>query len=968
MKAGRSIWKANRRALMLVWFAAGVMASLSYGDFVVDNRNSGTSSTGEWEVSGGSNGYGPDSLWGRNGATYTWHFESQPEGRYEVFMWWSSWPSRGSAIEVSVEHAESTDALLVNQQAGGGGWNLLGEYYFDGSGSVTIVAADGESVSTCADAVWFKYLDATEAVIIDNHDANTSRTGTWEVSGGSDPYGPDSVWSRDGGTFTWHFEPLQTGDYEISMWWTEWPSRSDAVPVEIVHAEGSETISINQKADTGKWNVIGVYPFIAGTEGTVTLLAAGAMPMSYCADAVKFALVTPDEAPEAVIDSIEPNPAIVGSTVSFEGYGIDSDGAIVAYNWSSSIDGDLSDAAAFSTATLSEGYHEITFKVQDDRGQWSANTSNVLVVRTAPIKTIVDNKDTETSSTGTWEVSAGTNPYGVDSLWSRNGGTFVWYFNPAESGEYEVSMWWTEYASRSTAAPVDIKHAGGKARVTINQLSNGGRWNSLGVFSFEQGTKYSVTLYAENMFPTSYCADAVKFTRIQVGNVPVAIIDAVEPNPAALGQTVTFTGHGSDPDGQIVAYSWESSIDGPLGNADSFSTDGLSPGVHQITLKVQDNAGQWSPPSTRTLSINAVPDMVIIDNTDENTSRTGTWEISGGSDPYGPDSVWSRDGGTFTWYFTPARSGEYEVSMCWSKWFSRSTSAPVDIVHAHGTERVVVNQQVNTGQWNSLGVYSFTEGVEGAITLIAEGNAPTSYCADAVKLALIEANNAPSAVIDSIEPNPALVGRVVAFEGHGTDPDGSIVEYRWTSSIDGYLSDTALFSTDGLSEGVHEISFEVQDNSGNWSSAITSELTVRIAASVTIIDNRSSNTSSTGTWEVSGGSNYYDVDSVWSRNGATFTWYFTPSESGEFEVSMWWTEWPSRSRSVPVEIVHANGTKNMTVDQWVNGGRWNSLGVYNFTQGVRYAVRLSAPNAFPTSYCADAVKFAKIAEQASGLQ
>jgi len=58
------------------------------------------------------------------------------------------------------------------------------------------------------------------------------------------------------------------------------------------------------------------------------------------------------------------------------GHGTDSDGGdIFAYSWRSDIDGVLSSSASFSTSALSTGQHTIYFKVQDDMGSWSTETS-----------------------------------------------------------------------------------------------------------------------------------------------------------------------------------------------------------------------------------------------------------------------------------------------------------------------------------------------------------------------------------------------------------------------------------------------------------------------------------------------------------------------------------------------------------------------------------------------------------------
>jgi hypothetical protein len=75
---------------------------------------------------------------------------------------------------------------------------------------------------------------------------------------------------------------------------------------------------------------------------------------------------------------------------------------------------------------------------------------------------------------------------------------------------------------------------------------------------------------------------------------PTAYIDSVAPTNVAPGETVTFTGHGIDPDGTVGAYSWRSSRDGDLSTAASFSNSSLSPGTHTIWFKVQDNDGTWS--------------------------------------------------------------------------------------------------------------------------------------------------------------------------------------------------------------------------------------------------------------------------------------------------------------------------------------------------------------------------------------
>lgn len=91
----------------------------------------------------------------------------------------------------------------------------------------------------------------------------------------------------------------------------------------------------------------------------------------------------PNQPPTATIDSITPNPAEQGvDTISFSGYGIDTDGTIVAYEWSSSKDGVLSSLSSFnkSASDFSVGTHTIYFKVKDNDGVWSSKVSEILTI------------------------------------------------------------------------------------------------------------------------------------------------------------------------------------------------------------------------------------------------------------------------------------------------------------------------------------------------------------------------------------------------------------------------------------------------------------------------------------------------------------------------------------------------------------------------------------------------------------
>ncbi|MBM4445773.1 MAG: hypothetical protein FJ023_00230 [Chloroflexi bacterium] len=102
----------------------------------------------------------------------------------------------------------------------------------------------------------------------------------------------------------------------------------------------------------------------------VLTLAVGCLP----------ALLAANQPPTAYIDSVSPANAALGETVTLIGHGVDPDGTIVAYNWQSSLDGDLGALASFKTSSLSQGTHTIWFKVQDDKGGWSKEVLTTVIV------------------------------------------------------------------------------------------------------------------------------------------------------------------------------------------------------------------------------------------------------------------------------------------------------------------------------------------------------------------------------------------------------------------------------------------------------------------------------------------------------------------------------------------------------------------------------------------------------------
>lgn len=136
-------------------------------DIVIDNRDAGFTTTGEWFVGDGGQSYNGDCIWALPGLGNT--AQVKPDlpfaGSYEIFVWGCGDPNHDQNFKthVVIYDQENVPAVDVNLKENAGQWVSLGTYYIRPGTVVSLESnIDGNIV---ADAVKFVYKSADDITL-----------------------------------------------------------------------------------------------------------------------------------------------------------------------------------------------------------------------------------------------------------------------------------------------------------------------------------------------------------------------------------------------------------------------------------------------------------------------------------------------------------------------------------------------------------------------------------------------------------------------------------------------------------------------------------------------------------------------------------------------------------------------------------------------------------------------------------
>lgn len=126
--------------------------------------------------------------------------------------------------------------------------------------------------------------------MIDNLDPEFTCSTAWTTGTmANDKYKTDYRWHSTQARWepaSWTFNMPSTGYYEVYAWWPKGTNRSTATPYLIPASSGQVTVTVNQQANGGKWNLLGRWNFNAGSNA-VFLSYWAPTGFIVCADGVR---------------------------------------------------------------------------------------------------------------------------------------------------------------------------------------------------------------------------------------------------------------------------------------------------------------------------------------------------------------------------------------------------------------------------------------------------------------------------------------------------------------------------------------------------------------------------------------------------------------------------------------------------------------------------------------------------------
>ncbi|MBM4031740.1 MAG: PKD domain-containing protein, partial [Planctomycetes bacterium] len=468
-------------------------------------------------------------------------------------------------------------------------------------------------------------------------------------------------------------------------------------------------------------------------------------------------------------------------------------------------------------------------------------------------------------------------------------------------------------------------------------------------------------------------ADAVRFVYVGEDTAPPTLVRAtatqisvdVEFSEALDPATAQTAGNYTIDQGIAVSTATLQTDKKTVRLATSAHTPGQT---YTLTVSnVKDEAGNTIVPGSQVqYTFTAVTDL-IVDNSDPGFSIvSGTWTLySQPANYYGPNLRFKLAGSgsaRVRWQATLGLSGRWEVFAWWCENSNRGSNVPYIISNVGGPTTVRVNQQLPGGKWVSLGLFEFVPG-PGVVEMTDDANG--QVIADAVRFVYVGEDTAPPTLVRAtatqisvdVEFSEALDPATAQTAANYTIDQGITVSTATLQADKKTVRLATSAHTPGLTYTVTVSN--VKDEAGNTILPGSQVQYTFTAVTDLIVDNSDPGFSIvSGSWTLySEPANYYGPNlrfKVAGSGTARTRWQATLGLSGRWEVFAWWCENANRGSNVPYIIGNVGGPTTVRVNQQLPGGKWVSLGVFDFVPGPGVIEMTDDANG---QVIADAVRF-----------
>jgi len=315
-----------------------------------------------------------------------------------------------------------------------------------------------------------------------------------------------------------------TGSYQVYLRWTQGSNRPTNVPVDIIHAGGTTTLTVDQEHNGGEWRPLGSpVTFNTGTTGKIVIRNTGVNDVAVIADAVRLVstftggLSAPTNLVATLATSTSVNLTWTDQSTGETSFTIERSENGVDF---AVIGSAAANATSFSNTGLAAGI-TYSYRVRPVLSPQTGFASNVASANT-PFEVILDNiasaQVTHSPSDGWLSSTTQSGYYGTDYVHDNNTGsstlkTIVFRPSLPSDGTYQVSARWTAASNRATNAKFLVSGTAGRLPVIVNQTGSNNQWVVLGTVTFKKGTSGSITLLNEgaNNF---VIGDAVRWVRV----------------------------------------------------------------------------------------------------------------------------------------------------------------------------------------------------------------------------------------------------------------------------------------------------------------------------------------------------------------------------------------------------------------------------------------------------------------------